>query len=171
MDIIGHCPTCQSNLKGMLNNKPESTDARVIIHFSYIGDFKFCVSERKRQLTGELKENVIKKMVEQGQSATYVQRSLAKSLMNFGEQEPSNLPSANALRVLKCKTIKQGLHNEDPIIALFIMKGISPFNEAIHDIGYDRFVLHYWTTTELHITEIMLRQLTLQKLPLMQREE
>jgi len=50
-------------------------------------------------------------MVEQGQSATYVGRNLAKSLMNFGEQEPSNLQSANALRVLKCKTIKQGLHN------------------------------------------------------------
>jgi len=151
MDIIGHCPTCQSNLKGILNNKPDSADARVIINFSYVGDFKFCMSEKKRQLTGEQKENVIKKMVEQGQSATYVRRNLAKSLMNFGEQEPSHLPSANALRVLKCKTIKQGLHNEDPIIALFIMKGISPFNEAIHDIGYDRFFLHYWTTTELHI--------------------
>lgn len=34
MDIIGHCPTCQSNLKEILNNKPESSDARVIIHFS-----------------------------------------------------------------------------------------------------------------------------------------
>jgi len=61
MDIIGHCPTCQSNLKGILNNKPDSADVRVIIHFSYIGDFKFCMSEIKRQLTGEQKENVIKK--------------------------------------------------------------------------------------------------------------
>lgn len=90
-------------------------------------------------------------MVEQGQSASYVRRRLANSLMNFGEREPANLPSANALRVLKCKTIKQGLHNEDPIIALFIMNDISPFNQAIKDIGYDRFFLHYWTTTELHI--------------------
>lgn len=113
MDIIGHCPTCQSNLKGILNNKPESADARVIIHFSYFGEFKFCMSEIKRKLTGEQKENAIKKMIEQGQSAAFVRRNLAKNLMNFGEQEPSNLPSANALSVLKCKTIKQGLHNED----------------------------------------------------------
>lgn len=151
MDIIGHCSMCQSNLKGILNKKPESTDERVIIHFSYIGNFKCCLSKRKRHLSGEQKENVKRQLVEQGKSASYVQRELVNKLMNFGEREPAHLPSANALRVLKCKTIKQGLHNEDPIIALFIMNGISPFNQAIQDIGYDRFFLHYWTTTEIQI--------------------
>jgi len=76
-----------------------------------------------------------------------VRRSFAKDLMNFGEKKPSHLPSMNALRVLKCKTIKQRLHNDDPIIALFIIKNTSPFKDVIQDIGYDHFFLHYWTAT------------------------
>lgn len=77
-------------------------------------------------------------------TASFVRREMAKEIIKFDEQEPSQLPSTNALRFLKCKTIKQGLQNDDRIIGLFIMKGLSPYNEIIHDIGYDRFFLHYW---------------------------
>lgn len=145
---------CFSNLKGIVNKPPE-INSRVIINCSYIGDFKFCYSEKKRKLTGDQKNCAIKQMINANKSASYIHRNLAKTLMNFGKQEPSHLPSMNTLRVLKCKTIKQGLHNEDPIIALFVMKGISPFNDTIRDIGYDRFFfLHYWTTTELNLYRI-----------------
>lgn len=80
--------------------------------------------------------------------------------MSFGEIEPSNFPSADAIRVLKSKTVKQGLHNKDPVVALFIMKSISPFNQAIQDIGYDRFVCTTGQPLNYIFTEITLKQFT-----------
>jgi len=104
-----------------------------------IGNFKTCKPTSKHRINGEQKLNAINKMVTACKSPSYVRREMAKNFMNFGNQEPSHLPSSNVLRVIKCKAIKQGLNNDDPIISLFIMKKLSSYNEIIHDIGYDRF--------------------------------
>lgn len=150
LDILGYCSTCLSNFKGVVDKQPEP-NSRVVIKCSLIGNFKTCKPSSKRRINGEQKINAISKMVTGCKSASYVRREMAKNLMNFGDQEPSHLPSSNALRVIKCKAIKQGLHNDDPIISLFIMKGLSPYDEIIHDIGYDRFFMHYWSTTEINL--------------------
>jgi len=132
LNILGYCSTCLSNFKGVVDKRPE-TNSRVVIKCSLIGNFKTCRPSNKRRINEEQKINAISKMVTDCKSALYVRREMAKNLMNFEDQEPSHLPSSDALRVIKCKTIKQGLHNEDPIISLFIMKGLSPYDEIMHD--------------------------------------
>lgn len=52
---------------------------------------------------------------------------------------------------MKYKTVKKEQQNDDPIISLFGMKGLSPFKDIIQDIGYDRFFMHYWSTTEINL--------------------
>lgn len=150
LDILGYCSTCLSDFKGVVDKQLEP-NSRVVIKCPLIGNFKTCKPSCKRRINGEQKINAISKMVTGCKSASYVRREMAKNLMNFGDQEPSHLQSSNALRVIKCKTIKQGLHNDDPIISLFIMKGLSPYNEIILDIGYDRSFMHYWSTTEINL--------------------
>lgn len=93
LDILGYCSTyCLSNFKGVVNKQPEP-NSRVIVKCSLIGNFKNCKPSSKRRLNGEQKINAISKMVTECKSASYVRREMAKNLMNFGDQEPSNLPS------------------------------------------------------------------------------
>lgn len=97
-------------------------------------------------------------MVTQNMSATFVRRNDANKIMNFGENEPSRLPSLNALRVMKYKSkIKNQLHH-DPIMALSLLKCAVPYNKIIKDIGYDRFFVHYWAVTELNMYRLYAKQ-------------
>jgi len=63
--------------------------------------------------------------------------------MNFGDKEPSHLPSLNALRVLKSKSINKEQEHDDSILSLSILKNDIPYSTIIRDIGYDRFLVHY----------------------------
>lgn len=56
-----------------------------------------------------------------------------------GEPEPSHIPSANALRVAKCREKKARLLHEDPYVALAMMKYCDPYRVSIHSIS----MLHY----------------------------
>lgn len=38
-------------------------------------------------------------------SAAYIQRTEAKNIMDYGDKEPSHIPSLNALRLIKHKSI------------------------------------------------------------------
>lgn len=83
-------------------------------------------------------------------SAAYLQRLEAKKKINYGDKEPSHIPTLNALRVIKYKEQKKYHKHNDPILAVSILKGMSPYNTIIHDIGYDRFFLHYWASSEIN---------------------
>lgn len=86
-------------------------------------------------------------------SSSYIQKIEAKKIMNYGDPEPSNLPTLNALRVLKYKKKQKDKIHQDPIIALAKLKGSTPYNKIIHEISYEHFFVHYWTkwtTTEIN---------------------
>jgi len=83
-------------------------------------------------------------MLKENMSADYVQKSEARKTMEYGHPEPSHLPSLNALRVMKYKENKKNYLNEDPILSILMMKGMSPYNTIIRDIGHDRFFMHFW---------------------------
>jgi len=70
--------------------------------------------------------------------------------MNYGDKEPSSIPTLNALRVMKYKEQKKDQVHNDPILAVSIMKGMLPYNSIFHDIGYDGFYLHYWSSSEVN---------------------
>lgn len=70
--------------------------------------------------------------------------------MDYGNLFPSYIPSLNALGLIKYKTLKNHQLHENPVIALSLLKGISPYNNIIKDIGHDRFFIHYWTASEVN---------------------
>jgi len=89
-------------------------------------------------------------MLTQNMSATYVQRSEARETMEYDDPEPNHLPSLNALRAMKYKENRKNHLVEDPILSILLMKGMSPYNNIIRDIGYDRFFVHYWAAQEVN---------------------
>lgn len=145
----GLCSVCQSNFNGILEKEPEP-DSRAIINCTYVGDFKNCAGNSKRNLVGSLKSNAINHLIDRNTSASFIRRDKASRLMNFGDQEPSNLPTLNALRILKCRTLKNNQDHEDPILGLAILKGSLPYSVIIRNIGYDQFFVHYWSTVQIN---------------------
>ncbi|CAI6352262.1 unnamed protein product [Macrosiphum euphorbiae] len=157
LQMSGNCAACQSIFKGLIQNPPEP-DSRVIIQCSYVGLFEYCTSGLKRRIIGEKKDEFSNKLIQQNMSASYIQKMESKKIMTYGDPEPSSLPSLNALRVLKYKRRQKDKLHQDSILALALLKRIAPFNQIIQDIGYDRFFLHYWTTTEINTYRLYTKQ-------------
>jgi len=149
LKIDGVCTFCKSIFKGCLTNEPNE-ESRVVIRFTLEGLYLQCTTRNKRRIIGEKKEQFLNKMLKQNMSAAYVQRSEARETMEYGDPEPSHLPSLNALRVMKYKENKKNHLNEDPILAVLLMKGMCPYNNIIRDIGYDRLFVHYWAAQEVN---------------------
>lgn len=84
-------------------------------------------------------------------SAAMLRRSEANDLIKLGDKEPSHLPTANALRIIKCRSTKNQREDDDPILSLCKMKHIHPYVNIIKDIGYDRFFVHYWSALEMNV--------------------
>lgn len=103
LKIFGQCSTCQSSLKGVVHNPPEP-NSRVIIKCSYTESFENCTRGYKRRIIGKKRDEFLNKLIQQNMSASYIQKMEAKRIMNYGDPEPSNLPTMNALRVLKYQT-------------------------------------------------------------------
>jgi len=93
----------------------------------------------------------VDKLVNENMSAAMLQRSEANDLMEFGDDEPSHLPTANALRIIKCRAISDQREDHDPILALCKMKHMHPYLNIVKEIGYDRFFVHYWTALEMNV--------------------
>ncbi|KAF0728916.1 Uncharacterized protein FWK35_00028412, partial [Aphis craccivora] len=92
----------------------------------------------------------LNQLVDLNHTASFIRRNEASRLMNFGDKEPSHLPSLNALRVLKSKSIKKEQEHDDSILSLSILKNDIPYSTIIRDIGYDRFFVHYWSTVQMN---------------------
>lgn len=148
--IDGSCSVCQSNFKGILEKEPD-IDSRAVIKCTYVGNFKNCIGNSKRNMIGSLKSNAINSLIDINASASFIRRNKASKLMNFGDKEPSHLPTLNALRILKCRSLKKNQDHDDPILGLSVLKGNLPYSLIIRDIGYDRFFVHYWSTVQINI--------------------
>lgn len=149
LKIDGICKFCKSIFKGCITNEPNEK-RRVVIQCTMEGSYLQCTTRNKRRIIGEKKEQFLNKMLKQNMSAAYVQRSEARETMEYGDPEPSHLPSLNALRVMKYKENKKNHLNEDPILAVLLMKGMYPYNNIIRDIGYDRLFVHYWAAQKVN---------------------
>lgn len=145
MKITGQCSVCCSTFKGIVENPPEPK-SRVMIKCSYSGNFESCNSGKKRRVIGQHREELINKNM----SASYTQKIEANRLMDYGDLEPPHLTTMNALRVMKYKFLQKDRLHPESIMALSILKGTVPYDKLIHEIGYDRFFVHYWTTTEIN---------------------
>lgn len=55
------------------------------------------------------------------------------------------------MRQAKSKTLLLSRLHDDPIIALGIFKNSDRYGAAIHDIGFDKFFVHFWSDLQLKI--------------------
>lgn len=150
LTISGNCSFCNSQFTGEIENEPIE-NSRAIIKCKYQGMYKLCKGKNKRRLIGNKREELKNKLINENMSASYIQRMEARNIMKFGQKEPSHIPSSNALRVLKSKSLEKENLNKDPIISLSILKQTNNYNSVLRDIGYDRFFVHNWSNAELNI--------------------
>lgn len=106
LKIDGTCNFCGSILKGKIESQPMD-NSRVIIQCTLEGLFKNCDSRMKRRMIGKKRDDYLEKLSKHNMSAAYVQRLEAKQIMEYGDPEPSHLPSLNAVRVMKYKDSKK----------------------------------------------------------------
>ena len=64
---------------------------------------------------------------------------------------PAHIPSSKSVRQAKSKTILSTRLHDDPIIGLGIYKRSDRYGEAIQDIGFDKFFLHFWSDLQIKI--------------------
>ena len=95
--------------------------------------------------------NFAREQIDKRMSADVLRRKYAGEVMNFADLEPPHIPTANALRVAKSKALREDRIHDDPILGLCIMKYSNSFANSIHDIGYDRFFCHYWTSLQINL--------------------
>ena len=77
-------------------------------------------------------------------------RKKADKLMNFGDNEPTHLPSINVLRKAKeeRRNIELGISVSYPVESIKRMK-YDVHAGHIHSIGLDPFFVHYWTQEQM----------------------
>ncbi|KAF0717390.1 jerky protein-like, partial [Aphis craccivora] len=149
LNILGHCSTCKSIFMGILNSYPDE-NVRVIIRCTMTGQFKNYRSYSKRRIIEEKKEDYINKLKTQNMAAAYIQRTEAKKVKDYGDNEPSHIPSLNALRLIKHKSLLKDHIHENPLISISLLKGTPPYNNIIREIGYDKFFMHFWTSAKIN---------------------
>lgn len=92
-------------------------------------------------------------------SASYSQKLEANRIMEYGDQEPAHIPTLNALRVMKYKALQKSHIHQDLITSLLsLLKGTVPYDKIIYDMCYNRFFLHYWTSTEINTYRVYTKQ-------------
>jgi len=74
-----------------------------------------------------------------------------KNLIILGDVLPAHIPSSKSVRQVKSKTILRSRLHENPIIALGIYKKSDRYGVAIHDIGFDKFFVHFWSDLQLKV--------------------
>lgn len=80
-------------------------------------------------------------------SSIVVRNELIDSAMNVGDTEPSHIPTTACLRQIKYEPRCNEHYHENPVLALWIMSKISPF-EIIRHISLFPFYVYYWSSAQ-----------------------
>jgi len=126
LTLTGQCKDCESVLNGFITSEP-SAKSRIIIKCKYYGFFKNCSGVSKRQLSGNLKTEMVRKMVNEKFQPSMLRKLNADRKREYGDKEPVNLPSANVLRMTKCQALKASRFHDDQILSVCMMKHIFPY--------------------------------------------
>ena len=137
----------------------ELKDFPAEIMFTYNGKFEECPGRRKRKMNEEQRDRYTTMMLKEKYSASRIHMEEATRLMKPGdEHEPSNLPTKNALRLMKSRKKNEGHLHSNAILALGEMMEHQPYSCIFKDIGYKPFFLHYWSSAQINAYRIYTRQ-------------
>ncbi|KAJ8878624.1 hypothetical protein PR048_019206 [Dryococelus australis] len=99
--------------------------------------------------TGTRRRSALEELVEKNVSACTVRREEARRSMHLGDNEPSHIPTLNALRLAKSRELKSRRVDDDPILAVGKLKYSAEYYSSMREIGLDPFHLFYWTPAQL----------------------
>ena len=136
-------------MPGEMKNDPGEHNSAVI-DFQYKGNYETCQGGRKRRLNKEERSKFGELLIKEKQSACRVRYTEAANVMKYRDDEPSTLPTLNALRIIKCRGKQSDTLDPDPILATIRLKQFSPYAAILRDIGYDPFFLHYWSSAQVN---------------------
>ncbi|CAI6374126.1 unnamed protein product [Macrosiphum euphorbiae] len=116
----------------------------------YYGDFRV-KHFNKRRLIGSQKTRALDAMCTHKVDPSVFVRNEANTLMKEGDAVPAQIPNIGTLRVAKYRAIAATRYDSNPIIAISLMKQSQKFDNSIHDIGFDKFFVHFWSHLQLQI--------------------
>ncbi|CAI6377228.1 unnamed protein product [Macrosiphum euphorbiae] len=116
----------------------------------YTGNFNDS-HKKRRKLMGSAKEKALISVIDKGIAPSVFTRREANEIMVEGDVLPAHIPSSKSVRQAKSKTILSTRLHDDPIIGLGIYKRSDGYGEAIQDIGFDKFFLHFWSDLQIKI--------------------
>lgn len=108
--------------------------------------------KKKRPLNGEKREEISQSLATGTLSATTWRRQEAPKVMNLYDPEPPQLYKASILRKAKQERQDKNLQIKGPCVFsnLQDMKYMQHAG-SIHNIGYDPFFVHYWTSEQITV--------------------
>lgn len=148
--IDAHCAECGAVGVGKIIHEPVPGEG-VIMEWR-CEDTRNIPHRKKRHLTRDLRTSVAEDIIKS--SPLVYRRKLANQLMDSGDVQPPQLYRKDVLRKAKqeLKNVNADvIHGPDPIMCLELMKHEQPYCGSIHDIGQDKFYVHYYTPTQLHL--------------------
>ncbi|KAJ8887870.1 hypothetical protein PR048_014088 [Dryococelus australis] len=97
------------------------------------------ITGSKRILKGTRRRSALEELVEKNVSACTVRREEARRSMHLGDNEPSHIPTLDALRLTKSRELKSRRVDDDPILAVGKMKYSAEYYSSIREIELDQF--------------------------------
>lgn len=144
------CSDCGSRLSVTIENEPKE-NSKVLLLCTYIGEYLNCHTNMKRRQIGRIRDMSVAALKYTNVTANEFRKEQARLRMNFNDKEPSDLPSSNALRVLKSRVIAESRSFKDPISSIHAMRYANTDGKAIRAIGLDPFYVFYWLPTQIYV--------------------
>lgn len=150
--LSGSCKECRSVITGKLKTLPDPNKDG-LMEFSLNKNASEIVHSKqtKRPLSGELRYDLAKHLVDTNVSPSEYLKKQVSLKTEIGVLPTATLPKPHTMRVAKHEFIKKGRTDNDPFIALCILKVDPSMRGAIRNIGADPFFVHYWTNVQLHV--------------------
>ncbi|KAL4121324.1 hypothetical protein QTP88_013861 [Uroleucon formosanum] len=93
----------------------------------------------------------IASMITDSRSSESFREMEAVPLIKMGGNNPSIIPTGNALRLLKSHKIAFEKRNNDPLTAIILMKQENEYKGVIKNIGCDPFFIFYYIPEQRHM--------------------
>ncbi|CAF4889069.1 unnamed protein product [Pieris macdunnoughi] len=156
LSINGACDECKNEIH--LYSLEDASDDGIDFHVSTC-DTKHIKHVKKRQLRGNTRKEVINEL--NGKSTYMWRRQKADEKMEFGDDEPADLPKESVLRNAKYTKNRKDLGLESfshHILAVENLKTNPKYSEALHEIAFNKMYVMYWLPEQISLYKLFMQK-------------
>lgn len=150
IEIKGYCSECGSTFFSSLNIQPDGQQ-KAMFKTTYTGPFRKVAHSKKRPLAGQNRRQITNMLLDQNISCSVFRKTQAAEIMQFGDPEPPHLAKASVLRNAVAEEKQRRRLSDSVTDAVYLAKYTPPYNAYIKDLGLDKFFIHYWSPTQVHV--------------------